>query len=204
MSTADEIHQVGPGLFLWHAYDPRVKAELFSTAVISDAGTLVLDPIPLAKPALAELLQTAPLCGVIITNANHWRASADLAGRFSVPVFAHPDAKPEEAMSLFEPVTHGTRILNTLEVIVIEGAAPAEIALHLTVNDGSLVVGDALINFEPHGFTFLPAKYCSNPKQMRRSIGQLLDYKSERILFAHGTPILSQAHARLQELLRGS
>jgi glyoxylase-like metal-dependent hydrolase (beta-lactamase superfamily II) len=63
-------------------------------------------------------------------------------------------------------------------------------------------MGDALINFEPYGFTFLPAKYCSNQKQMRRSLRKLLDYKAERIFFAHGTPILAGASERLKSLLR--
>jgi glyoxylase-like metal-dependent hydrolase (beta-lactamase superfamily II) len=64
-----------------------------------------------------------------------------------------------------------------------------------------LNVGDALINFEPHGFTLLPAKYCSNQKQLLRSLRKLLDYKAERILFAHGTPVLSGAGERLRGLL---
>ena len=38
-------------------------------------------------------------------------------------------------------------------------------------------------------------------KEMRRSLRKLLDYKAERILFAHGTPILSGASDRLQKLL---
>jgi hypothetical protein len=36
---------------------------------------------------------------------------------------------------------------------------------------------------------------------MRRSLQKLLDYKTKRILFAHGTPILSKATERLQALL---
>jgi len=36
---------------------------------------------------------------------------------------------------------------------------------------------------------------------MRRSLQKLLDYKAERILFAHGTPILTGASERLQHLL---
>ncbi|PYJ69352.1 MAG: hypothetical protein DME76_09285, partial [Verrucomicrobia bacterium] len=55
-------------------------------------------------------------------------------------------------------------------------------------------------NFEPYGFTFLPAKYCSNQKEMRRSLRKLLDYKAERLLFAHGTPIVSGAGEKLQGL----
>ena len=82
-----------------------------------------------------------------------------------------------------------------------EGAAPGEIALHYSDNGGTLIVGDALVNFEPYGFSFLPAKYCSNEKQMRRSMQKLLDYKTERILFAHGVPILAVASERLRALL---
>jgi len=204
MSAAEEICQVGPGLFIWHAYDPKVKAELFSTAVISDRGTLIVDPIPVAEMALAELLQDAPLLGIILTNSNHWRGAADLAGKFSAPVFAHPEFIPNVTILPFQSVAHGANILNMVEVIAIEGAAPAEIALHVPANDGSLIVGDALINFDPYGFTFLPAKYCSNPKQMRRSLRQLLKHKSQRMLFAHGTPILSKATARLERLLEST
>jgi hypothetical protein len=64
-----------------------------------------------------------------------------------------------------------------------------------------MVIGDALINFEPYGFGLLPAKYCSNFKLMRRSLSQLLDYSFERMLFAHGMPILSRARERLELLL---
>ena len=63
------------------------------------------------------------------------------------------------------------------------------------------IIGDALINFAPYGFTFLPAKYCSNQKQMRQSLGKLLAYKAERMFFAHGLPILSAASERLRGLL---
>jgi glyoxylase-like metal-dependent hydrolase (beta-lactamase superfamily II) len=86
-------------------------------------------------------------------------------------------------------------------VVALEGAASGEIALLYTPNSGTFIVGDALINFEPYGFAFLPGKYCSNQKQMRRSLRKLLDYKAERILFAHGTPILAGASDRLKSLL---
>ena len=203
MSAAEEMDEVGPGLFIWHAYDPKAKAELFSTAIVSDLGTLIVDPIPVAEMALAELLQNAPLRGIIVTNSNHWRASTDLGRKFSAPIFAHPEFIPEAAKSPFQHVAHGANILN-IEVIAIEGAAPAEIVLHVPAHDGSLIVGDALINFDPYGFAVLPAKYCSNPKQMRRSLRQLLKHTSQRMLFAHGTPILATATVRLEQLLESS
>ena len=60
-----------------------------------------------------------------------------------------------------------------------------------------------MIHFDPYGFTFLPAKYCTNFKEMRKSLRDLLNYKVKRILFAHGTPIVSQADRRLHQLLDG-
>ena len=72
------------------------------------------------------------------------------------------------------------------------------------IRAGTLIFGDALINMGSNGFSFLPNKYCFNPKLMRRSLRKVLDYPCERILFAHGTPILSQAKSRLTNLLRDS
>lgn len=89
-----------------------------------------------------------------------------------------------------------------LEVTAIDGAAGGEIALYHAANGGTLVIGDALINFEPYGFAFLPEKYCQDPRQMRNSLRKLLRFNAERILFAHGMPILSGASERLQQLLQ--
>ena len=84
---------------------------------------------------------------------------------------------------------------------LIEGAPAGEIAVFDDADGGTMIMGDALINFEPYGFALLPAKYCSNAKLMRRSLPKLLDYSFERMLFAHGTPILSGARRRLERLL---
>ncbi len=62
-------------------------------------------------------------------------------------------------------------------------------------------MGDAVINFGSHGFSFLPAKYCLDHRLMRKSLRKLLDYGVDRMLFAHGTPVLSRARERLRRLL---
>lgn len=181
MAEADDVDLVAPGLFLWHAYDAKIKAELFATAFDSDAGRYLVDPIPLRAQALDELAAGAKIVGVIITNENHHRASSEFGARFGVGI---SDA--------------ASKIDNDIQVISIAGAAPGEIALCVR---GTLIVGDALINFEPYGFSFLPAKYCEDAKVMRRSLGQLLELDFSRILFAHGHPITTNAHERLAHLL---
>jgi Metallo-beta-lactamase superfamily len=185
MAPATELEHVGPGLFLWRAYDPSIKTELFSTGLITPSGTYLIDPIPLA-PVAAGLL--TGITGVVVTNENHHRSASEFADRFRVPIIS--------ARSQSFP--------KGLTAIPIEGAAPGEIAVHSQVAGGVMIIGDALINFDPYGFTFLPAKYCTNHKLMRRSLAGLLGYSFERMLFAHGTPIQSGARKRLEALLSDS
>lgn len=186
MASATEIEQIGRNLWLWRVYDSSVKAELCSTAITTGARTYLVDPAPLAPEARSELGASSTVAGIIITNENHERAAADFAHEFRAPIYSAGS----------NPFADG------LTAIQIEGAPAGEIAVYSDADGGSMVVGDALINFEPHGFTLLPAKYCSNPKLMRRSLPTLLDYSFERMLFAHGTPILSGARRRLEQLLK--
>jgi glyoxylase-like metal-dependent hydrolase (beta-lactamase superfamily II) len=201
MAIARELVQVTPTLFFWQNYDPAVKADLFSTALVTPSGTLLVDPSPLHDSQLLLLSQHGSIAGIVMTNANHQRAATFFSDQFSAPIFAQRASFPDRNPSRFVEVGSGTKICDELEVIAIEGAVAGEIALYQPTNRGTLITGDALINFEPYGFTFLPRKYCANEKEMRRALGKLLLYRAERIFFAHGTPILGGAGARLQQLL---
>jgi glyoxylase-like metal-dependent hydrolase (beta-lactamase superfamily II) len=199
MPVARDLTRLLPGLFVWQEYDSAVKAELFSSALVTAAGLYIVDPIPLMDKR--ELMDVAPVSGVVVTNSNHLRAASDYANKFGAPVFAHAESFPHKEFPCLIEIDDGRRIANQLEVITIDGAPPGEIALYHSPNGGTLIVGDALINFEPYGFTFLPRKYCRDQKEMRRSLRKLLGLEVERMLFAHGTPLISGASARLRQLL---
>jgi hypothetical protein len=201
MAVAQELVQIAPNLFFWQNYDTAVKADLFSTGLATPNGNLLVDPIPLHDSQLRLLSQHCSIASIVVTNANHQRAATSYSDQFSAPLFAQRASFPDKKPSRFVEVGSGAKICDGLEVIAIEGAVAGEIALYQPANGGTLIMGDALINFEPYGFTFLPRKYCANEKKMRRSLQKLLLYKAERMFFAHGTPILSGASTRLQHLL---
>jgi glyoxylase-like metal-dependent hydrolase (beta-lactamase superfamily II) len=196
-----DFDRIASNIAIWHDYDPGVKAECYSTSLTTSEGMYLIDPIPLEKEALDELIGSDRVAGIVATNSNHHRVSAQFADQFSAPIFARCEIFPDETAQQSRSVADGDEICNGLHVIAIEGAAAGEIALHYLPDGGALIVGNALINFELYGFTFLPGKYCSNEKEMRQSLQKLLDYKAERILVAHGTPILAGASKRLQGLL---
>jgi len=201
MRPASDFDRIAPNIAIWHAYDPEVKAELYSTCLATGAGTYLVDPILLQREAFDEMMGSGPVAGIVLTNSNHHRAAAQFAQQFSVPIFAHPETFPNGKTGQLTLVTDGDEICDGLRVIGIAGGPLGEIVLHYAVDGGTLIVGDTLINFEPYGFAFLPAKYCSNQKHMRHSLRKLLDYKAKRILFAHGAPILADGSERLRALL---
>ena len=203
MAAASDLVQIAPSLFIWQVYDPAVKSDLFCSAILTAEGILLIDPIAMEDTPFSELRREGQIAGIVVTNFNHHRAFAKFAEQFSVPIFARRETFPDKTPRQFNELVDGDKICDELQVIGIESAGPGEIALHYAPSGGTLIVGDALINFEPYGFTFLPAKYCSNEKEMRRSLRKLLRYKADRMLFAHGLPILSGASDRLQRLLDG-
>ena len=196
-----DFDRIAPGITIWHGYDSAVKTELYATSLETSDGTYVIDPIPLQREALDELVGSRRVAGIVVTSSNHHRASVQFADQFSIPIFARSETFSDPVPRRFTRVADGEEIGAGLRVIAIEGAATGEIAVHYTPNGGTFVIGDALVNFEPYGFTFLLAKYCTNGKEMQRSLRKLLAYQAERMLFAHGTPIISRASDRLQGLL---
>src|SRR5579864_9214312 len=199
-----EFDQINPRICAWHRFASSLKSDLFSTALATATGLFLIDPTPLSDSELNQLPSMAPIAGIFVTNANHLRASDKLSERFWVPLVAHEKAFLGQKPARFTAVEAGGLLACGVDVIKIEGAADGELAIYDPQDGGTLIVGDALINFEPHGFTFLPRKYCLNEKTMRRSLRQLLAKPAERLLFAHGTPIVSGASVRLRELLEAA
>ena len=204
MQRTPEVDQVSPGVFVWQAYDPKIKADLFSTALETPAGIYVVDPIPLGSDGLLSLRAYRKVAGIFVTNGNHARAAAEFAKIFSVSTYVHETLRGNPDFPQATWMHDGETLSREVTAIAINGGPAGETALHYEDNGGTMVLGDALINFEPHGFGLLPAKYCLNRNLMRCSLKKLLDYTFERILFAHGTPILSGARARVEQLLARS
>ena len=193
MKPVPEYSTVRPGLFHWQGYEPEVKCDCSSTAIVTPAGLIFIDPIPLADAALKDLVAesfSAP-AAVVLTSGNHQRGSLALAKRFGIPVFAPADAGED---IIADQRFRSGDLVAGMESIALPGFGPGETAF---IYEGALIFGDALINLEPEGLRLLPDKYREDKKQSLRSLRALTQLKPQAILFAHGHPIIGSAASRL-------
>jgi glyoxylase-like metal-dependent hydrolase (beta-lactamase superfamily II) len=196
---AEEWQAVRRGLVVWQAYDPAVRCDLTSTALIADGGLIMIDPIRMAEPAVAELMGLGRPAAIVCTNGNHARACAWYRERWAVPVRAHAAAALELGIEVDAMLADGEVLPGGIEVCRIEGAGPGEIAL--IDPRGMVCVGDALIHLETHGFALLPEKYRIQGELLPASLRKLLRWEFDVLTFAHGWPLVGSAQARLAALL---
>ena len=193
MKPVPEYATVRNGIFHWQGYEPAVKCDCSSTALVTSSGLIFIDPVPLAEEVLKELVGesfSAP-AAIVLTSGNHQRESLALAKHFGIPVFAPEDTGDD--ISADQRFRSGDPVAG-MESIALPGFGPGETAF---LHDGALVFGDALINLEPQGFRLLPEKYHEDKKQSIRSLAALRALKPQVLLFAHGHPIVDRAPERL-------
>lgn len=196
MILSQSLDRATPGVWTWHAYDPDVRTELFSAAVVADAGLVLIDPIRLCEAGVGQLALHRPVAAIVLTNENHTRAAAWFRSRFGAPIFAHPEAVGALNVALDGTLTPARLVAGNLSVLEIAGAVSGEIALRHP--GGSLHFGDAVIHLEATGLTALPEKYCTDPKALKESLRNLAFEGIETVTFAHGTAIEEGGGNRLR------
>ncbi len=197
-AMAEEAQRVSDTLYFWQAYEPAVRVDLSCCAVRSADGWILIDPIPLAREGMEEILELAKPACIILTNGNHARAAEHYRQALSVPVLAHEEAAAELGIPVDRFLKEGDVICGGVAVVELTGAGTGEIAL---VSPCGLHLGDALINLEPTGLMQLPDKYCSDAKNLRRNLRKLLKVEFTLMTFAHGLPLLNAPGERLVQLL---
>jgi glyoxylase-like metal-dependent hydrolase (beta-lactamase superfamily II) len=195
MAIAREIQETAEGVWIWHAFEESVRTELYSTAVLSADGLVIVDPIDASENVLSRLGKLGPVVAVILTNGNHSRAAARFRERFSAPVFSHPEAVGELTLPVDGILRVDRRVGGSLTVVELPGAGPGEVALWN--ENGWIHIGDAVINLEDTGLAVLPARYCLDAARLAVSLPQLRQLSFDKATFAHGTPILENARAQI-------
>ncbi len=198
MVCAAEYQAVTERLFFWQAYEPAVKCDLSCCALATEAGLIFVDPIPLAPAALKALTELSRPAAILLTNGNHARAASLFHEQFGVPIYAPAEAVLGVGCAVDFAVSDGDALPGGLRALALPGGGVGEMAY---IGGGIACVGDAIIHTGEHGFSLLPSKYRSQGAALHDSLRKLLSSDFHILTFAHGTPLVQNARARLAQLL---
>lgn len=199
-TCADEFQSLGNVGFYWSVYEPTLKCDMGCTALKTDSGLVVIDPVPLAEEAWKEILKNRPLRAILLTNGNHVRHADVLRKLHKVPIVTAPATNRDIIEIKCDVVLLETELLYGISPVYLPGATVGETAFFSQA--GVMALGDAIINTDPQkGMEFLPDKYCHDPEQNRLSLKKLLQFDFHTLTFAHGLPVASNAKEKLNALL---
>jgi glyoxylase-like metal-dependent hydrolase (beta-lactamase superfamily II) len=196
-AVARSLEEIEPGLFHWHVKDERIGGYTSAAHALStDDGTVLIDPLPLADDALAQL---EPVEAIVLTAACHQRSSWRYRKRFGVPVWL-PEGSRETDEEPSARYAVGTLLPGGLEPVHTPGPELPHYSL-LERTRAVLFCSD-LVGGGPDGLELVPPEFHDDPEETRRSVERLLALPFELFCLDHGLPVRDDPKALLRLALR--
>ena len=197
MAMAERLEAVVPGVWRWHVLDERIDFESDAHAVSAEAGTVLIDPLPLRDEAMQAL---QPIVAICLTAACHQRSAWRYRRIHGAKVYA-----PEHAREMDEDPDvrygDGQKLPGELKAVHTPGPDQAHYAFLRAGPPAVLFCPDLAMRARDGTLTFIPAEYHEDPQATRDSVHRLLDLPFAILCLDHGAPITNNPHAALRGLL---
>lgn len=189
---------------------------------LPDGGLWVWSPVDLTPEAAAELDALGPVRHLVAPNTLHYSFVAQWAEHYPEAVIyavaGLPSAKLGGRVDRILDERAAQHWGNDIDLVLIEGNKITTEAVFFHKPSATVIVTD-WIQHMPRGFyrgwravvarldlmtakvPSVPRKFrvaTANRKAARGAVGRILDWPSERLIFAHGTPVAQGAQARLK------
>jgi hypothetical protein len=199
-----EMREIRPGLFHWKATHPRIGVKV-SSYYVEPSGTLI-DPM-LPPEGIEWLRGRSDPQRIVLTNRHHYRQSGEIQAEFGCPVLCNELGLHEfEGGPEVEGFRFGEALAAGITALELGAICPEETTLHIDLAEGLLSFADGVINYGEIGFVsdrLLGAEPEAVKRALRNSLGRLLPYRFDSLLFAHGDPLLGEGKAALSDLASG-
>jgi glyoxylase-like metal-dependent hydrolase (beta-lactamase superfamily II) len=197
-TVAEQLGEVMPGVRRWSIHDERIDFIGAAYAVTTDAGAVLIDPLPLEEEALAEL---GPVEAIVLTCGSHQRCAWRYRREFGVKVYAPALAKELDE----EPdVRYGERdtLPAGLQAVFTPGAGTTQ---------HTLVLGDPKVAFVPDMLVETPegrvamlaSRWMYDAEEARRSVENLLALDFDVLCLTHGGAVTEGAKDAVRGALSG-
>ena len=183
-------------------------------AVTGDDALVLVDPFNLPADETQTLETLGTPTHIVITADSHERDAAAYRQRYSAQVLAHRELAPKLELQPDQTFETGDGLPGGLRAVGIPGTRPGETAVLVPDGDGTLILGDTLMNISasdrgflmrllgfPLGLGKMPKMAIKNAKQAHQSYLALLELDFDALVVSHGEPILSGAKEQLRRVL---
>jgi glyoxylase-like metal-dependent hydrolase (beta-lactamase superfamily II) len=197
------LHEVAPGLWYWTAPHPDWHGatdwpeEVGCVCYRAPAATVLIDPLLPSdeEEALFELVDNLGLpVEVLLTASWHKRDAEAVAARYGTTVWAHARARQQ-----LDFPTRSDGLPDGVHAFTPEGDREGQVAFHIPEHE-TLVVAELFMG-AGGGLRLYPSPTVRDLDAFRRSLRTLLDLPIERVLVAHGDPVLSGGRGRIAAAL---
>lgn len=204
------LKQEGPGIVSWETKDMQ---QFRAYAVAQDGEVVLIDPVEPDAAEAEALAALGKVVAVALTNSMHERASAALAVRHGVPVYASPEALPE--LENRQAQLLPARLPAGIEVLPAVSGMGGQVCFYLARDGGTLITGDAWHNIDlqalplplrlimswfiklRHGLHPTPPSRCKDLAAYHAQLRAMLDRPIQRMLTGHGDNLAEGAGPRL-------
>jgi glyoxylase-like metal-dependent hydrolase (beta-lactamase superfamily II) len=188
------------GLYYWTIEDDRIGGNPSTAYAVrrEDEPAVLIDPLPLAPEALAEL---GEIQAIVLTAASHQRSAWRLRAELEVPVWA-PALAQELEEEPDERYGHSMVLPADLVAFSSPGAAPDQHTLVL--DDYVGFVPDLVQSLVDGELKLTDDEYLENPIQARETVRLLLEQSIDILCPAHGVPLVDDVHGQLQAALEAA
>jgi glyoxylase-like metal-dependent hydrolase (beta-lactamase superfamily II) len=197
-AVATAVEEVIPRAFHWHVRDDRIGGFISAAhAIQGSEGTVLIDPLPLAPDALAQL---GAVAAIELTSGGHQRSAWRLRRELGAQVYAPALSQTLEE----EPDVRygdGDELPGGLIAIFTPGAGTTQHTLLWEGEPGIAFVSDLLVREPGQALEVIPAEYAHDVAEARRSIEKLLELPFSVLCLAHGTPITEDPKAAIRAAL---
>ena len=196
------MQEIGEGLWHWTATHPKIGWEVSSYYLSRER--VLIDPL-LPPDGLDWFAQIdAPPQHVLLSCRHHDRATWEIVAAYGAAV--HCVDNGVGALEGRGPVTafrFGDELPGGVVAHEVDAISPDEGALHIPAHD-ALLCADGAIRYDDDGpLQFVPDSLMDDPEQtkagLRAAFARLLELDFDRLLLAHGPPILTGGKRALAE-----
>ncbi len=188
--------------YSWSVFSEARQIDFSGHLWVREGGNVVIDPVAISEPDLAQLIDLGGAAFILATNRDHARMSVFFKEQTGAEVLAHEADVATFSFPIDRTVADGEELVPGMKVVHLRyGKSAGEIAL-VWPGLGAAFISDLVWGGPSGSLSFLPDEFLADPPKAALELRKLLAYPQiETILVGDGDSIFGNGRQRLLECL---